>query len=164
MNNENRSKTPLIVGALLGIAVIGALVAWVTGVGKDPANQQEASNPNAAGNGTVPTEQVPQTKYADGSYSAGGSYTSPAGAETVNVSLTLAGDVISDVTFSGNATNPASVRMQSQFSQGYREMVVGKSIDEVSLTVVNGSSLTPKGFMDAIVKIQAQAMNPTQAS
>jgi uncharacterized protein with FMN-binding domain len=163
MNKENRSKTPIIVGSLLGIAVIGALVAWVTGVGKDSATEQGAINANGA-NPAVPTEQVPQTKYADGSYSAGGSYVSPAGAETVNVSITLAGDVISDVTFSGNATNPGSVRMQSQFGEGYREMVVGKSIDEVELTVVNGSSLTPKGFMDAVTKIKAQALVPAQAA
>jgi 23S rRNA (uracil1939-C5)-methyltransferase len=35
--------------------------------------------------------------------------------------------------------------------------VVGKNIEELNLTVVNGSSLTPKGFMDALAKIKVDA-------
>ena len=36
-------------------------------------------------------------------------------------------------------------------------MVVGKNIDEVAITKVAGSSLTPKGFTDALEKIKADA-------
>jgi uncharacterized protein with FMN-binding domain len=96
-------------------------------------------------------------QYADGTYSATGNYRSPAGPESVEVSLTLANGVITDATFKGDATAPRSMQMQSQFAAGFKEQVVGKSIDSLSLTVVNGSSLTPRGFMDAVSKIKAQA-------
>lgn len=95
--------------------------------------------------------------YTDGTYSATGNYRSPAGLETVEVSLTLKNDVITDATFVGDATAPRSKQMQGQFAAGYKEQVVGKSIDSLSLGVVNGSSLTGKGFMDAVTKIQAEA-------
>lgn len=154
MNNASRSKTPLIVGSLLGVAVVGAIIAWVTGVGRAPANQEAEGNPDGT---TTPVESLPATKYQDGTYSATGTYVSPAGSEMVDVSLTITGDVVTNSSFQGKASNPTSVRMQSQFAQGYRTFVVGKNVDELDLTVVNGSSLTPKGFEDAVMKIKAQA-------
>jgi hypothetical protein len=39
----------------------------------------------------------------------------------------------------------------------YKQYVVGKKIDEVQLTKVSGSSLTPQGFNDALAKIKAEA-------
>lgn len=95
--------------------------------------------------------------YKDGTYTADGNYTSPAGQEEVGVTLTLANGVVTDASFEGKATNPGSKMMQGKFSEGYKAMVVGKSIDEISLGVVNGSSLAPKGFMDAVAKIKAEA-------
>ncbi|KXK09170.1 MAG: hypothetical protein UZ21_OP11001000228 [Microgenomates bacterium OLB22] len=47
--------------------------------------------------------------------------------------------------------------MQGLFAEGYKTQVVGKSIDELKLDVVNGSSLTPKGFEDALQKIKTEA-------
>lgn len=96
-------------------------------------------------------------KYVSGTYAATGDYTSPAGAEQVDISITLDGDVITDATFTGKAEHPASVKWQGNFAQGFKAEVVGKSIDEVNLGVVNGSSLAPKGFMDALAKVKAEA-------
>ena len=76
----------------------------------------------------------------------------------MDVTLTLESDgTISDATFVGNSRTPRSITMQGQFAAGFKEQVLGKSIDELSLSVVNGSSLTPKGFMDAVTKIKAEA-------
>jgi hypothetical protein len=97
------------------------------------------------------------TIYANGSYTETGVYTSPAGQEEVTVSITLADDVIASATFTGNATNPGSVKNQEKFAEGYSALVVGKKIDEVALTVVNGSSLTGIGFMDALAAIKDEA-------
>jgi hypothetical protein len=47
--------------------------------------------------------------------------------------------------------------MQGKFKEGFEEAVVGKPLDEIALTVVNGSSLTPKGFMDALTKVKLEA-------
>jgi hypothetical protein len=79
------------------------------------------------------------------------------GTESVEVSVTLAGDVVTAATFKGEATNPGSVKNQEKFATGYTSLVVGKKIDEISLTVVNGSSLTPVGFMDALAKVKTEA-------
>jgi NifU-like protein involved in Fe-S cluster formation len=95
--------------------------------------------------------------YKNGAYSADGTYRSPAGGESVSITLTLKDDVITDATFVGHTTSPKSERYQGLFADGFKEYVVGKSIDELSLTVVNGSSLTGAGFMDAVAKIKAEA-------
>jgi|GEM_PF-1355778 len=95
--------------------------------------------------------------YEDGTYSADGIYRSPAGTEDIKVTLTLTDDIVTSAQVVGTATNPKSKMMQQAFIDGYSTLVVGKSIDALSLGVINGSSLTPKGFMDAVVKIKAEA-------
>jgi uncharacterized protein with FMN-binding domain len=107
------------------------------------------------GSETVPVASV----YKDGTYTADGEYRSPAGNETVTISITLQNDIVTDATFTGHAKNPGSVANQKKFSDGFKSMIVGKSIDSLDLTVVNGSSLTPGGFMDALTKVKAQAKN-----
>ncbi len=95
--------------------------------------------------------------YIDGTYSADGVYRSPAGAEEIHVTITLQDDVVTSAQVEATATNPKSKVMQGQFIAGFNTLVVGKSINELSLGVVNGSSLTPKGFMDAVAKIKVEA-------
>ncbi len=104
---------------------------------------------------TTPVEK--KTVYKNGTYSADGEYRSPAGAESITVSLTLVNDVITDATVTPHATNKRSIQMQDAFISGFKQLVVGKNIDEVTLDKVSGSSLTPKGFNDAIAKIKVQA-------
>ncbi len=95
--------------------------------------------------------------YKNGTYSADGVYRSPAGGESVHVSLTLKDGAVTDATFTGDATHAKSIAMQAAFLEGFKEQVVGKSIDEVAVGVVNGSSLTGGGFMNAVTKIKAEA-------
>ncbi|HRH32873.1 MAG TPA: FMN-binding protein [bacterium] len=95
--------------------------------------------------------------YKDGSYSSVGNYMSPGGSETVDLSLTLKDGIITDANFLPNSERPMSLRFQNQFAAGYKELVVGKKISEVNLTKVSGSSLTPKGFNDAVAQIKAKA-------
>jgi hypothetical protein len=73
------------------------------------------------------------------------------------VTLTLKDDIITAVTVTSNATRPMSMRMQGMFISGCQAVVVGKNIDDVHLTNVSGSSLTPKGFNDALTKIKTDA-------
>lgn len=105
----------------------------------------------------VPAVTSPTTRYKDGTYTKKGFYTSPAGSEEVTISLTLKDDVIVAATFKGEATNPASINNQRKFASGFEAAVVGKSVDGVVVTVVNGASLTGKGFMDALAKIKSEA-------
>lgn len=129
-------------------AAEGAADAMEQGMGSSNAELDAAE---------VPTTDESDTTYADGTYTKTGMYVSPAGQETVTVTVTLEGDVITDATFVGNATNPGSINNQAKFAAGYNALVVGKSIDAVALTVVNGSSLTGIGFMDALDAIKDDA-------
>lgn len=155
--NTTRSNTPKIIGAVLGLAVIGAGIAWAFGMDKTP--DETGTTPDGTTPATVPAAPGASGTYKDGTYSADGLYVSPAGSESVTVGIILKGDMIVDATFKGNATNPASVAKQGAFASAYKQQVVGKNIDEVSLTVVNGSSLTPQGFMDALAKVKTEAQS-----
>ena len=96
-------------------------------------------------------------KYKDGTYSAEGSYFSPTGGEKVGVELTTKGDIVTDVVFIPEATHPTSVNFQNKFAAGYKQYVVGKSLDQINVGKVSGSSLTPNGFNDAVAKIKVEA-------
>lgn len=99
-----------------------------------------------------------EASYADGTYTATGHYISPAGEESVEVTLTLASDVVTGVEIGVLAENPGSKMLQGLFSEGIGEKVIGKDIDSIELfSSVNGSSLTPKGFDEALQSIKAEA-------
>ncbi len=106
---------------------------------------------------TASTTAPTTSEYTNGTYSAIGDYTSPGGPETVDVTLTVVNGLVVDATVEGNAVNPISKKFQAQFIAGYRGFVVGKMISSLSLTTVSGSSLTPKGFNDAVSDIRTQA-------
>ena len=95
--------------------------------------------------------------YKDGTYVEDGSYSSPAGTEKISVSLTIANNMVSSSTVTRGATDPTASSYQGLFISGYKEKVDGKKVGEINLTNVAGSSLTPKGFMDALHKIELDA-------
>ncbi len=95
--------------------------------------------------------------FKDGTYTATGDYNSPGGAEQIKVTLTLKDEVVTDATVVSLATRPESKLHQKEFIAGYKTQVIGKKITDISITKVSGSSLSPKGFMDALAKIEAQA-------
>jgi hypothetical protein len=75
------------------------------------------------------------------------------------VSVTLVDDVITAVTVTPHATDPTSLDYQTRFARAIPALVVGRNIDEVSLSKVAGSSGTPDGFNAAIQRIKAAATN-----
>jgi uncharacterized protein with FMN-binding domain len=97
------------------------------------------------------------SKYKDGTYTADGDYTYHSGNERVTITIMLKNDVITDTTFAGTPSVPPSGKFMDMFAGGYKQLVVGKNIDEVQLDKVSGSSRTPIGFNDALAKIKAQA-------
>jgi hypothetical protein len=131
-----------------------------TGANTQATNTAEATNGTATEPATN-TDTTPTTEtanvYADGTYSATGTYSSPAGKEEVPVTLTLVNGVITDASVSIAATNATSKQFQAVFSENFAALVVGKNIDDVNLSKVSGSSLTPKGFNDAISQIKGEA-------
>ncbi len=135
-------RTTATVATLAGLTLAGAL-AGCSATGTDP------------GAGTGSTVTGP---YADGTYSATGSYQAPSGTESVEVTVTLKGDVITDVTVIGDATDPQAKQHQGEFIGGIAGVVVGKDIDSIQVDKVGGSSLTSGGFNKAIEEIKTDAV------
>jgi uncharacterized protein with FMN-binding domain len=125
--------------------------------GDDAMMKKESSSSSAAAATSSASAAKATGMYKDGTYAAAGAYFSPAGPEAIQVSVTLKNDVITDAKVTGDATNDKSIKLQNLFIAGFSEQVVGKSIDSVSLGVVNGSSLTPMGFMNALKAIKQNA-------
>lgn len=156
----------MIAGAVILLGVVGTAVAAfkqgdesaiTTSIRKEDMSDTTNPVPTAPAPSSPTAPAATESRYKNGTYSATGTYVSPAGQEEVEITLTLQGDIVTSAVFVGKATNPGSVKNQALFKAGFEQYVVGKPIDSINLTVVNGSSLTPKGFMDALMKIKAQA-------
>lgn len=137
------------------IIVIAAIVLFTTQSSQETADT--GTQNTAITQAPSENQTVTEAGYADGEYQAIGNYVSPGGPRQVNVTITLEDGVITDSVFVGGADDPTSQRFQGEFADNYKPMVVGKNIDEVALTKVSGSSLTPIGFTDALTQIKAQA-------
>lgn len=155
-------KIKQTVPALIGLAMIGVTAGCSTPTAEGEETTQ--TTPEQTDTATSETDAAIETEsattesdYADGTYEASGSYTSPGGQEEVEVSITLESDVISAVEVTPQATNPNSQRYQQEFASGIAAEVVGVDLDDVSVSRVAGSSLTSGGFMAALEDIAAQA-------
>ena len=127
------------------------------------ASTSSATTDAPAATTDAPTEDTPDIgeadagAYADGDYSAEGSYSNPGGESTVKVDLTISDGTISDVTVTPEAKNGTSKQYQEKFAGGVSGEVVGKSLDDVKVSKVAGSSLTSGGFNKAIEQIKTDA-------
>lgn len=115
-----------------------------------PTTSESSSAPTTNGDPSTGT-------YKDGDYEGSGEYSNPAGQSKVQVELTLADGKISDIDVTPEATNRTSKGFQSKFAGGIADEVVGKSLDEIDVDKVSGSSLTVQGFNQAIDQIKADA-------
>lgn len=93
---------------------------------------------------------------ADGTYDGSGSYANPGGVSEVHVTMTIAAGKVSDVKVEPGATG-TSLQYQQKFISGIAAEVVGKSLDEIKVSKVSGSSLTSQGFNQALDQIKAEA-------
>ena len=171
-NRSTASRVTLT--AATSLAVLGTLAACAPGAEETPEVEESATSAEATADAeetTAPAEGTTEASteataeateaaagaYADGTYSATGSYVSPGGQESVEVELTLTGDVVTDVTVTSLAVNPNSERYQGEFVDGIADVVVGVPIDELNVSKVAGSSLTSGGFNDAVEQIKEEA-------
>ena len=75
----------------------------------------------------------------------------------MGVQLTLSNGTVSAVEITQHPSNPNTRKFQGEFAGGIADQVVGKSLDEIKVSKVAGSSLTSGGFNQAVEEIKAQA-------
>lgn len=130
------------------------LTAACGGASDEPAGTAPTTSETSSSAGT---DSASTGNYKDGVYEAEGSYSNPSGQSKVKVEVTLADGVISVVKVTPEATNGTSKGYQQKFASGIAPAAVGKSIDELDISKVSGSSLTSQGFNQAIDQIKADA-------
>lgn len=158
---EPKRKLNPGIAALIVIVLVGVITVAVVAVRNqtDESNTAETSQTEettAPANGSASTNNEDGT-YTNGTYSETGSYISPGGRESVEVTLTIENEIITSAEVTANAASRDSKEYQDKFISGYKSQVVGKNVDEVSLSRVAGSSLTSNGFNAALELIKADA-------
>jgi len=151
MRHLTDSKTAVALFA--GVTLVGALSACSSPSTGADSGSTDVSAPDAGS----PASST-GAEYNDGTYTETGDYTSPDGAEEVEVTLSLENNVITDVTVVGFGESPNSKQFQGEFINGIASEVVGKNIDELAVDKVAGSSLTSGGFNKAVDAIKADAL------
>ena len=180
---ESKSSNKKI-GIGLGVVVVAVVV--ITFLGKNSSyqtstnnmsnNQQPVTvNPVAndtTGNNSSSTQNTSQVSnnvvdttknsassyvYKNGTYTAVGSYMSPGGLDKISVTLTIKNDVVTDSSVTPMPGDNTSAKYQNIFATNYQSQVVGQNLSGLNLTKVSRSSLTSKGFDDALSQIQSQA-------
>ena len=142
----NTKNTGLLAIAIIVIMGVGLFVFSFKG------NKQSQQSPV--------TKNAPiQARYKDGEYKQVGDYSSPAGKEQIDVDLKIRDGIVIQVNVTPKAENPKSKYMQGLFIENYKQLVVGKKISDLKLGKVAGSSLTPQGFNDALIKIKVEAQS-----
>lgn len=160
-NHINPTVISIIVIILLGVGA--GSIYLVNNTGKDTALDQTTENTTSQTNTPAQdttTDTKPETTvtvYTDGTYTATGNYSTPGGSESITITTVISNDIVTSISASGSATSGNSKQYQSQFLSGYKNQVVGKSIEDVSLSRVAGSSLTSNGFNKALDTIKNDA-------
>lgn len=159
MPPQNQSKNRKIIASFV---VVFAVVILAVGASmlakKDDTSDTQTSNTsepsNTSNNGTSETSSA---TYKDGTYEATGTYTTPGGKESIDLTVTIEDNKVVATSFKSAPKNRQTVEYQGKFKENYTALVVGKKIDDISLNRVSGSSLTSTGFHNALDQIKQQA-------
>lgn len=145
--------------AIIGIIIVTLLTIAATAVIMNSGKESSSDSPVASSSSVSSNEttSVSSASFKDGTYSATGSYQTPGGRESIDVTVTLSSGTITEANVIQNATSGEAEEYQGAFVSNFKSQVVGKKINEVSLARVAGSSLTPIGFNNAIDDIESKA-------
>lgn len=158
MEGDQKNNNGVVIGTVVALVFAVAAYGFYSYTKRDQQSTVAIVTPTPTTSPTpTPADVTKSYMYKDGDYSANGTYNSPAGKEQIGVRVSVKGDIITDASVEVTATNPASKNWQTVVSKNIKSLVVGKKLNNVVLDKVSGSSLTPKGWNDAIVKIQSQA-------
>lgn len=167
-STNNNLKQGLLGG--LAIVLVGTLAFFLSknsGVTTEQIPEPTSPSNNNTQATNQPQVQVPTTTpsnagtktsvYKDGTYTANATYNSPGGSGKISITIALTNGVITSSSFSGTPSNPVSEKLQSGFNSAYKQQVIGKSIEGLNLSVVNGASLTTRSFTEALESVRSQA-------
>jgi len=148
----------LSIAPLIASCATAEMATTTPSVDSTAPQSEEAAPTMDAADQMVPGDMTSGATWKDGTYQSRGGYQSPNGPETVDVTITLANNVITAIVVTPNATNSSSARYQGQFAEGISSPeTLGKPLDTLSVSRVSGSSLTSGGFMEALEAIKADA-------
>ena len=148
----------LIIIVLIGIAATAVIVINNANNSSESTQTTDTTVPSTTSTGSSnPNDASSTANYKDGTYSATGSYSTPNGQESIELTVTIAGGVITSTSLVENARSGEAREYQADFASGYKTLVIGKKVDEVSLSRVAGSSLTSNGFNRALETIKTDA-------
>jgi uncharacterized protein with FMN-binding domain len=146
-----------VFAGIAGISLIGTVAGCAPSATQNTPATSAGGTSSSAPAATSSSLATSGSTYKDGTYNADGTYVSPNGTETVGVELTLASGKVTAVEITQHPSNPNTRKFQGEFAGGIAAQVVGKSIDEIKVSKVAGSSLTSGGFNDAVEKIKSEA-------
>lgn len=95
--------------------------------------------------------------FKNGTYTKTASYSVPHEKNTITVTLTVKDGVVSQVFDEHDYADRESTRYVDRFENAISAAVVGKKLDNISLSRVGGASLTTRGFMSALSAIVSDA-------
>jgi len=156
---------PIRIAGVAAVGVVGA-IALAGCAASDTTTEPTTATTATPESSTAPTPAASASEsestassgtYADGTYTAEGSYATPESVETIVVTVTLENDIITAVDVTGDPQKRESEEYQGRFIGGIADVVVGQDIDQISVSRVAGSSLTSGGFNQAIDTIKSEA-------
>jgi uncharacterized protein with FMN-binding domain len=147
---DNTTKYTAALGVVVvTVAIVGTVVIFYDSY----AHSSRLVGSSASG----ANSNVRTSVYSDGTYTAAVNYSSPGGNEEIKVSIILQKDVVISATVNAEASDALSKNYQDRFIAVYKGYVIGKKINTIKLSAVSGSSLTSKGFNEALQQIEKQA-------
>ena len=112
---------------------------------------------------SAPAEPVDpaERRYTDGTYVAEGPYTAPSGLAAITVSITVVDDAVSWVHVAPGTFVGDPFDFQDQFAKAVPDLVLGKDLDEVSVSLVELSSVALGGWQADARASNASTRRPT---
>lgn len=159
---QNSNKNTALIGIIAIVIIAAAIVGTIALKPSDePATRTSNSSNSTRSTADSSTEASDDSSnssgYKNGTYTASGSYRSPGGNEEIDVTITISDGVVTESSVTPLAASRESMEYQDDFVGGYKSQVVGKSIADIQLGKISGSSLTSRGFNEALDQIRNQA-------
>ena len=147
--------TALIVIVLVGIVTVSAIAVTIN----NTSGQSTIMKPLSGNSGSNSTPMMSHSmgNYKDGNYAGKGSYYTPGGRGSIALNITIKADIITDASIEMGAAGGVSIQYQDAFNAAYKDSVVSKNVNDVSLSRVAGASLTTDGFNVVLDQIKSDA-------